>query len=171
MFSSISLVRRQSPGADLPCGAVKPLALPAGCRRRFCPVHTSGLRDTSRTILLQCEWLASKSTCGQLPGYRDGVSGRTFAGPTGDNCRNRCDDASRKAGSRKNLRSGRFRAGRCAGLSVSDYFRRHRLGEPRHGIGVTGKWDQGRTPSTGFTGTIRAIRAMTFLFCSAFFRS
>lgn len=30
---------------------------------------------------------------------------------------------------------------------------------------------QARTSSTGFTGTIRATRFMTFLFCSAFFRS
>ena len=30
---------------------------------------------------------------------------------------------------------------------------------------------QARTSSTGFTGTIRATRSMTFLFCSAFFRS
>jgi hypothetical protein len=31
--------------------------------------------------------------------------------------------------------------------------------------------DQTRTSSTRFTGTIRATRFMTFLFCSAFFRS
>ena len=30
---------------------------------------------------------------------------------------------------------------------------------------------QARTSSAGFTGTIRATRSMTFLFCSAFFRS
>ena len=30
---------------------------------------------------------------------------------------------------------------------------------------------QARTSSTGFTGTIRATRSMTFLFCSAFLRS
>jgi hypothetical protein len=97
--------------------AATPRVRLVGCRLRFSPTHTSGLLDKLRNILLQREWWASNSICGQLPECPGCVSPRTFADPIGGSYRRQCDNASRRAGSRRSLGiSGRYRAGPCGKL-------------------------------------------------------